>query len=133
MRKFKIISLDGAGVRGAYTAAALATLQSKIETQLTDHFDLIVGTSTGGIITIGLGLGVTPQELVEFYRKKGKEIFPITGWLSGYIQKGKQLVVVTKHDVDRLLAALNSVLDDRLFGDSKRPLIKLEPPPAMQK
>ncbi len=87
MSKFKILSLDGGGVRGAYTAAALETLQSKIETPLAGHFDLIVGTSTGGIIAIGLGLGVTPAELVEFYRNKGKEIFPITGWLSGYPQQ----------------------------------------------
>jgi patatin-like phospholipase/acyl hydrolase len=123
MNKFKILSLDGGGIRGAYSAAVLATLQSEVELPLVDYFDLIVGTSTGGIIAIGLGLGVSPEKLVEFYREKGKEIFPITGWLSGLIQKGKQLVVGTKHDADRLLKALNSVLDDKLFGDSKRPLV----------
>jgi patatin-like phospholipase/acyl hydrolase len=123
MNRFKILSLDGGGVRGAYTASALAALQSKIQTPLADYFDLIVGTSTGGIIAIGLGLGVPPAELVEFYRDKGKEIFPLTGWLSGFFQTAKQLFVGTKHDQDRLLGALDSVLDDRLFGDSKRPLV----------
>lgn len=123
MSKFKILSLDGGGIRGAYSAAALSELQSKIEVPLVDYFDLIVGTSTGGIIAIGLGLGVTPEKLVEFYRNKGKKIFPVTGWLSGLIKQGKQLIVGTKHDANRLLNALNSVLDDKLFGDSKRPLV----------
>jgi len=124
MSKFKILSLDGGGVRGAYTASALAALQSKLETTaLADHFDLIVGTSTGGIIAIGLGLGISPERLVEFYRNKGNEIFPVTGWLGGYIRTAKQLLVGTKHNQSRLLEALDSVLDDKLFGDSKHPLV----------
>lgn len=92
MSMFKILSLDGGGVRGAYTASALASLQSKMQTPLADHFDLIVGTSTGGIIAIGLGLGIPPARLVEFYRSKGKEIFPVTGWLGGFLQTTKQLL-----------------------------------------
>lgn len=40
-----------------------------------DHFDLIVGTSTGGIIAIGLGLGLSPRKIVEFYVDHGPSIF----------------------------------------------------------
>lgn len=56
-----------------FTAAVLAALEEDLKTDITDHFDLIVGTSTGGIIALGLGLGLRPSELVDFYATKGKD------------------------------------------------------------
>jgi len=40
-----------------------------------DHFDLIVGTSTGGIIALGLGMGMSPKDIVSFYSNQGPKIF----------------------------------------------------------
>src|SRR5262249_16701393 len=45
--------------------------------RLVDHFDLIAGTSTGGILAIGLGLGMTASQMRDFYVAKGPTIFPI--------------------------------------------------------
>ena len=45
------------------------------EGDLRDQFDLIVGTSTGGILAIGLGLGISPNDLLKLYVEKGPEIF----------------------------------------------------------
>ena len=56
---FRILSLDGGGIRGVFEAAFLAAVQDTIESPLASYFDLIAGTSTGGIIALGLGLGVT--------------------------------------------------------------------------
>ena len=75
-RRFQILSLDGGGIRGLFSAGLLATWQDNLGHPITDHFDLITGTSTGGIIAIGLGLGLQPRELVEFYRNHGPNIFP---------------------------------------------------------
>ena len=75
-RPFRILSLDGGGIRGAYTASVLSYWEKQTELNAVDHFDMIAGTSTGGILAIGLGLGMSAQEMLEFYKKEGTEIFP---------------------------------------------------------
>lgn len=73
--RFQILALDGGGIKGLFSAAFLAKLEDDLNIKITDHFDLIVGTSTGGIIALGLGLGLSPKDLVEFYFKNGPKIF----------------------------------------------------------
>ena len=78
---FRILCLDGGGIRGAYSAAVLNYLEKSFELgrpngrRLADHFDLIAGTSTGGILAVGLGLGMTAREMQSFYVDHGKDIF----------------------------------------------------------
>ena len=43
-----------------------------------DHFDLVAGTSTGGILAIGLGLNLSGRQMLDFYRMRGPKIFPVT-------------------------------------------------------
>jgi patatin-like phospholipase/acyl hydrolase len=80
-KPFRVLCLDGGGIRGAYTAAVLAYwenalgLHEKGRLRLVDHFDLITGTSTGGILAIGLALGMKAADLQEFYEKRGPNIF----------------------------------------------------------
>lgn len=74
-KRFQILSLDGGGIKGLFSAAILAKLEDDLDVQITDHFDLIVGTSTGGVIALGLGLGIRPREIVQFYVDKGPKIF----------------------------------------------------------
>lgn len=73
--RFQILALDGGGIKGIFSAAFLAKFEEDLKIKVVDHFDLIVGTSTGGIIALGLGLGLSPKELVEFYFRKGPQIF----------------------------------------------------------
>jgi len=75
-RRFQILALDGGGIKGIFSAAFLAALEDDLKTRITDHFDLIAGTSTGGLIAIALGLGLSPREIVRFYMKHGPAIFP---------------------------------------------------------
>src|ERR1700721_1742618 len=72
---FQILSLDGGGIRGIFSAAVLAAIEEDLSVRVIDHFDLIAGTSTGGIIAIGLGLGLSPREILEFYLQEGPAIF----------------------------------------------------------
>lgn len=80
--KFKILSIDGGGIRGIIPCQILADLENDLikvngpETRLCDYFDLIAGTSTGGIIAIGIALGVKAQTMLELYVNHGSEIFP---------------------------------------------------------
>ena len=73
--RFQILSLDGGGFRGMFSAAVLARLEEDLGTRIADHFDLIAGTSTGGIIALGLGLGLSPREITAFYTEHGPRIF----------------------------------------------------------
>jgi predicted acylesterase/phospholipase RssA len=82
-RPFRILSLDGGGIRGAFTAAVLQYWEKATRLKTADHFDLIAGTSTGGILAIGLGMGMPAEHMVEFYRKEGGTIFPVEEAISG--------------------------------------------------
>ncbi len=72
---YKVLALDGGGVRGIFAAAVLAELESRLSLEFHDTFDLIVGTSTGGIIALGLASGMTAQEALDFYKDEGRAIF----------------------------------------------------------
>src|ERR1700722_16343540 len=73
---FRILCLDGGGIMGAFPASVLATFERETGRKIVEHFDLITGTSTGGIIAIGLAMGVPPEEVVRFYLTDGPRIFP---------------------------------------------------------
>lgn len=74
-QRFQILSLDGGGIKGLFSAAVLAKIEEDLGVTVADHFDLITGTSTGGIIALGLGIGLHPREIVHFYVSQGPAIF----------------------------------------------------------
>ena len=117
MTRFRILSLDGGGIKGAFTASVVAMLEKGTGKSAAEYFDLITGTSTGGIIAIGLGLGLSAEEIVEFYRKHGPTIFPGTSLVQrthGVIRQ----FFGPKHSHEVLRDALQQVLGDRRFGQS---------------
>ena len=82
-RPFRVLSLDGGGMRGTYAATYLMRLveafsvRRKVEDlDLGRAFDLIVGTSTGAILACALAVGVPLKTVVEFYRRRGPAVFP---------------------------------------------------------
>lgn len=119
---FRILALDGGGIMGTFAASVLATIEADAGRPVADHFDLITGTSTGGILAIGLGLGLSPQELLDFYVSKGPAIFPATGRVSRARGVWRQLWRV-KHAHGPLEEALRSVLQERPFGASAKRLV----------
>jgi len=82
-RSFRVLCLDGGGMRGIYTAAFLESLldqYSRIRREghldLGGGFDLITGTSTGAIIACAAAIGRPMSDLVKLYREWGNKIFP---------------------------------------------------------
>ena len=79
----KILALDGGGYRGIITLEILLKLENELrkrlqagkDFRLSDFFDYFGGTSTGAIIAAGLSIGMSVSELLDFYTKKGKEMF----------------------------------------------------------
>src|ERR1700680_4208414 len=98
---FRILSLDGGGIRGVFPAAFLARLEEHLEYPIGRYFDLIAGTSTGGIIAIGLGLGLSAGDILKLYVEQGPAIFDqehgvVENWIRQRL-RGMTHWVVTKH------------------------------------
>ncbi len=74
MSKYRILCLDGGGIRGLYTAVLLNRVLTAVPTFL-DDIHLYAGTSTGGILALGLAAGRTPAEGVALYQQWGPRIF----------------------------------------------------------
>lgn len=116
--RFQILSLDGGGIKGLFAAATLAAIEEDLGCDVTRHFDLIAGTSTGGIIALGLGLGLRPSQIVEFYLTQGSQIFP--GWFG---VKRVQHWVMRKFSQRPLMEALQNCFKDRRLADSRKRLV----------
>jgi len=78
---FKILSIDGGGIRGLIPAKVLEDVERELQRtepdkKLYEHFDLICGTSTGAILALAIALGIPAGELVTFYKENAQMIFP---------------------------------------------------------
>lgn len=76
----RILALDGGGTRGVLPATILNRLQQDLGGSILDKFDLVAGTSTGGILGVGLTYGKTPEEMVNLYLKHAEDIFHDSVW-----------------------------------------------------
>ena len=115
---FQILALDGGGIKGVFSASLLAALEEDLGNDVASHFDLIAGTSTGGLIALGLGLGLSPKRIVEFYATQGAKIFPRQlGW------GGAWSVIARKYSQKRLKAALQETFGTKTLADSKKRLV----------
>lgn len=123
---FRILALDGGGIKGAFTASVLATLEESLGLPIVDHFDMVAGTSTGGILAIGLGMGLNSQQLLQFYRDRGTVIFPITRLHQRWWNKARHLFG-PKHSQAVLLSELESAYFPdgkvKVLGESKCRLV----------
>jgi patatin-like phospholipase/acyl hydrolase len=71
---YHILSLDGGGIRGLLTAVMLERLEAARPGFLA-KVDLFAGTSTGGILALGLAAGRTPSQARELYEEQGRQVF----------------------------------------------------------
>lgn len=84
----KILSIDGGGIRGIIPALVLAEIERNTGAPIAKLFDLIIGTSTGGIIALGLGKvdvntgqpHYSAKKLADLYKKRGEDIFSRSRW-----------------------------------------------------
>ena len=87
--EFRILSIDGGGIRGIIPAYWACEIEKRAHKPIAHLFNMLAGTSTGGIVAGGLSFpredGFSPKyrayELLEIYRHRGGEIFPQTNWL----------------------------------------------------
>ncbi len=117
-KPFKILSIDGGGIKGAFVASLLADLEKQYchsGGNVASYFDLIVGTSTGGILALGLGLGMPAADILNFYQKYGPQIFPQTICLPKKLLKW---ILKGKYERAPLEDALKNVFGNRKLGEA---------------
>lgn len=92
-RPFRILSIDGGGICGILPASVLAELETRYlgGEPIARHFDMIAGTSTGGIIALALAHGLTAREIRDVYVERGGRIFPPTTRLGRLWRQIRQL------------------------------------------
>ena len=128
LKPYRVLCLDGGGMRGIYTAAFLerlsdqyARLRGLSAIDVGMGFDLIVGTSTGAIVGVGLAAGIPMGKVVDLYSSHGGDIFPnrITGAFSAIWHgfKGRKSL---EHGETSLRLALSDVLGDITMSDVYR-------------
>lgn len=110
--KFKILSIDGGGIRGLIPAKVLADLELELQKkdpgkQLHEHFDLICGTSTGAILAIAIALGIPATDLVNFYKENAEMIFP--KWYLKIIPRSARAIITSIYSNKKLRKKLKDV------------------------
>ena len=125
LRPFRVLSLDGGGMRGTYTAtyldlvaAAFARQRNVAALDIGAAFDLIVGTSTGGIIACALAADVPLKNVVALYRKYGSTIFPrpLPSGLRGAIVDLCKRPAALAAGTESLRTALEAQLGQKTMG-----------------
>jgi uncharacterized protein len=81
MAKYRVLSLDGGGLRGLITVRLLQQLNKTASTKgWLDKVDLVAGTSTGGILALGIASNKTLEDIANVYLKEGPKIFDDSFW-----------------------------------------------------
>ena len=123
----RILCVDGGGILGTFPAAFFAELEQHLDNPIGSYFDLIAGTSTGGIIAIALYLGHRASEILDFYEERGPDVFgEDRGALANLLcraLRGCRWLVRHRHDSDALRAALHEILGTTRIGDARTRLV----------
>ena len=121
--QFRILSIDGGGIKGIFPATVLSELERQYLNgeSIANYFDLIVGTSTGGVIALGLGAGLSARDLRDLYRDRGREIFPPLGKIANVAAAARR---VFKYGYDRetLRDVLHDLVGDKTLAQSQKRL-----------
>ena len=124
---FRILALSGGGYRGLFTVNLLKRLEQQAERPIGECFDLIAGTSIGGLIAIGLALGKPAEEIEQVFLEKGEAIFPRRKPNTQIFSKWREyygMLRKPKYDGVELRKAIESVVGiDTLIGDARTRLI----------
>lgn len=130
MKKFRILSIDGGGLRGIIPLMILKKIEEQQGKKIHELFDVIIGTSTGGIIACGLTCtkdGINPclsvDQLIELYTTKASEIFPYD---KNFITKSIRLiksVFKPKYSPKGLDNLLEHYFNDMMLSNTLTPII----------
>lgn len=116
---FKILSIDGGGIRGIFAAKYLAMIEEETGIPINKYFDLVTGTSTGGIIALGITAGIPMKEIVNLYVTNASSIFDNKIIKKIPILKMPIIFLKNLYDNKQLKKILKEEFGDRKIIDAK--------------
>lgn len=116
-KPFQILALSGGGYRGLYTAKIIADVEHEINAPIATRFDLITGTSIGGILALALALEIPAQRIVDLFTEHGEAIFKRRWSLWGLVRAPYSPAPLTCILMDP------DLFGERLLGACKHPVI----------
>lgn len=117
---FQILTLDGGGARALFTAHVMSRLEDDLQVDLLSSFDLVAGTSAGGIIALALGMGLQPREVASSYASLVSSVFPASGTS---VERLPLRFFRPAYRAAQLEAALQQTFGDTRLGDSTKRLV----------
>ena len=124
---FQILALSGGGYLGLYSACVLAKLEEVLDDRpLYTCFDLIAGTSVGGILALGIAAGVPASTIADAFLNKGEAIFssrpaPKSSW--AMLRDVARSVLSPKYSSEALRQTVAELVGDRSLSDVQRPCL----------
>lgn len=115
-KKFRILCLDGGGIRGLYSAQMLKRMKKDCNIDFYNDFDLIVGTSTGSILAGSIVKQIDIDKVIALYVNEGKKIFK-KRWLS------RIGLFASKYNPNPLKEQLKVIFENTTLGDIEKPLL----------
>ena len=137
MAAYRILACDGGGIRGLLMALIIRQLHHELG--ILDRVDLFAGTSTGGILALGLAGGAGIDQIVDIYQKRASEIFVRTAGLgtkTGELLKtqlrklASRFPGVTSELVDSLFLYQDELWYPRYSGEGLRKTLENCSPPT---
>ncbi len=119
-RTFKILSIDGGGIRGIFPAHILYCISDRLGVRINENFDMIAGTSTGSIVAAAIACEIQPSRIVALYREHGADIFSKKKSL---LPKNAVSAIRSLYDNNQLQKILQDTFGDLKLGDISKPLI----------
>lgn len=124
---FQILSLSGGGYLGLYTASVLAAIEEQTGRPIRESFDLIAGTSVGGIIALGLSAGRSAADIRDAFIEDGHKIFspkpPAKGAVATFVRIARGLPS-PRYGADALRATIERIVGpDAIVSDLKTPTL----------
>ena len=125
-RPLRVLSLAGGGFLGLYTAVVLEALEARAGVPLARRFDLLAGTSIGGVLALALAFEIPMSRLVRLFKEHGPAVFSSRALPSGTVSRLLDLsrsVLGPKYSGEALRAALQAEIGDRHLADALHPVV----------
>jgi uncharacterized protein len=123
---FKVLAVDGGGIRGIIPAMILEAIEQRTQHAISDLFDMLAGTSTGGIIALGLvkpGAEGRPDksahDIVNLYETQGSSIFPHSLRRTLHIEA----LAGSRYPADGIEKTLERYFGDVRLKDALKPVV----------
>ena len=125
-RDFRILSLSGGGYLGLYSAVVLAELEQRIGTPIGRSFDLVAGTSVGGLLAMAVAFEVPLSAVVAIFKDHGEAVFSTRRLPGGTVTRLLDLtrsVLGPKYSGQALRGELKKLFGDRTLGEAEHALV----------